>query len=139
MAKKVLWLHEQRCQISISHTCASQSTAIEIRVLMDSVLRVLHTSLLIVIIGQAALSQTLVFSLYKSMCEIEQAFSAGLTCLFLSFVLSADVRICSPPFMVLNSECGPDTVEQIEQHGLTFPFSKSHNSHLSFSETGSTV
>lgn len=24
-----------------------------------------------------------------------------------------DVRICSPPFMVLNSECGPDTPEQI--------------------------
>ncbi len=38
--------------------------------------------------------------------------------------LSADVRICSPPFMVLNSECGPDTLEQIKQHGLTFPFSK---------------
>uniref|UniRef100_A0A8B9LVY2 Inositol-tetrakisphosphate 1-kinase n=1 Tax=Astyanax mexicanus TaxID=7994 RepID=A0A8B9LVY2_ASTMX len=33
-----------------------------------------------------------------------------------------DERICSPPFMVLNSECGPDTLEQIEQHGLTFPF-----------------
>ncbi|XP_016129845.1 inositol-tetrakisphosphate 1-kinase-like [Sinocyclocheilus grahami] len=33
-----------------------------------------------------------------------------------------DVRICSPPFMVLNSECGPDTLEQIKQHGLTFPF-----------------
>uniref|UniRef100_A0A3B4CJE1 Inositol-tetrakisphosphate 1-kinase n=1 Tax=Pygocentrus nattereri TaxID=42514 RepID=A0A3B4CJE1_PYGNA len=36
-----------------------------------------------------------------------------------------DERICSPPFMVLNSECGPDTLEQIKQHGLTFPFSKS--------------
>ncbi|KAK3562713.1 hypothetical protein QTP86_005672 [Hemibagrus guttatus] len=33
-----------------------------------------------------------------------------------------DERICSPPFMVLNSECGPDTLEQIKQHGLTFPF-----------------
>lgn len=33
-----------------------------------------------------------------------------------------DKRICSPPFMVLNTECGPDTVEQIEKHGLTFPF-----------------
>uniref|UniRef100_A0AAY5EPL3 Inositol-tetrakisphosphate 1-kinase n=1 Tax=Electrophorus electricus TaxID=8005 RepID=A0AAY5EPL3_ELEEL len=33
-----------------------------------------------------------------------------------------DERICSPPFMVLNSECGPDTLEQIAQHGLTFPF-----------------
>ncbi|XP_036399003.1 inositol-tetrakisphosphate 1-kinase-like [Megalops cyprinoides] len=33
-----------------------------------------------------------------------------------------DDRICSPPFMVLNSECGPDTLEQIEKHGLTFPF-----------------
>ncbi|KAI2654592.1 Inositol-tetrakisphosphate 1-kinase [Labeo rohita] len=46
----------------------------------------------------------------------------GLTCLFLSVILSADERICSPPFMVLNSECGPDTLEQIKQHGLTFPF-----------------
>uniref|UniRef100_A0A8C1XYA7 Inositol-tetrakisphosphate 1-kinase b n=1 Tax=Cyprinus carpio TaxID=7962 RepID=A0A8C1XYA7_CYPCA len=27
-----------------------------------------------------------------------------------------DVRICSPPFMVLNSECGPDTLEQIKHH-----------------------
>ncbi|KAG5857673.1 hypothetical protein ANANG_G00021900 [Anguilla anguilla] len=33
-----------------------------------------------------------------------------------------DDRICSPPFLVLNSECGPDTLEQIEEHGLTFPF-----------------
>uniref|UniRef100_A0A4W5RRX8 Inositol-tetrakisphosphate 1-kinase n=1 Tax=Hucho hucho TaxID=62062 RepID=A0A4W5RRX8_9TELE len=33
-----------------------------------------------------------------------------------------DERICSPPFMVLNTECGPDTLEQIEKHGLTFPF-----------------
>ncbi|KAJ8290365.1 hypothetical protein GJAV_G00011920 [Gymnothorax javanicus] len=33
-----------------------------------------------------------------------------------------DERIRSPPFMVLNSECGPDTLEQIEKHGLSFPF-----------------
>lgn len=33
-----------------------------------------------------------------------------------------DERICSPPFMVLNTECGPDTLEQIKKHGLTFPF-----------------
>ncbi|XP_045579454.1 inositol-tetrakisphosphate 1-kinase [Salmo salar] len=33
-----------------------------------------------------------------------------------------DKRICSPPFMVLNTECGPDTLDQIEKHGLTFPF-----------------
>ncbi|XP_056151627.1 inositol-tetrakisphosphate 1-kinase [Lampris incognitus] len=33
-----------------------------------------------------------------------------------------DERICSPPFMVLNTECGPDTLEQIRKHGLTFPF-----------------
>ncbi|KPP78565.1 inositol-tetrakisphosphate 1-kinase-like [Scleropages formosus] len=33
-----------------------------------------------------------------------------------------DERICSPPFMVLNSECGPDTLEQIRKHKLTFPF-----------------
>lgn len=38
---------------------------------------------------------------------------------------SLDERICSPPFMVLNTECGPDTLEKIEKHGLTFPFSKS--------------
>ncbi|KAG9344868.1 hypothetical protein JZ751_010559 [Albula glossodonta] len=36
--------------------------------------------------------------------------------------LSADDRICSPPFMVLNSEYGPDTLRQIEKHGITFPF-----------------
>uniref|UniRef100_A0A3B3RT57 Inositol-tetrakisphosphate 1-kinase a n=1 Tax=Paramormyrops kingsleyae TaxID=1676925 RepID=A0A3B3RT57_9TELE len=35
-----------------------------------------------------------------------------------------DDRICSPPFLVLNSECGPDTLEQIREHKLTFPFSK---------------
>ncbi|CAL8286770.1 unnamed protein product [Lota lota] len=33
-----------------------------------------------------------------------------------------DERICSPPFMVLNQECGPDTLEQIGKHGITFPF-----------------
>ncbi|KAL4656379.1 inositol-tetrakisphosphate 1-kinase [Arapaima gigas] len=33
-----------------------------------------------------------------------------------------DDRICSPPFMVLNSECGPETLEQIRKHKLTFPF-----------------
>uniref|UniRef100_A0A8C5E234 Inositol-tetrakisphosphate 1-kinase n=1 Tax=Gouania willdenowi TaxID=441366 RepID=A0A8C5E234_GOUWI len=35
-----------------------------------------------------------------------------------------DERICSPPFMVLNSECSPDVLEQIKRQGLTFPFSK---------------
>ncbi|XP_069392626.1 inositol-tetrakisphosphate 1-kinase [Paralichthys olivaceus] len=33
-----------------------------------------------------------------------------------------DKRICSPPFMVLNSECSPDVLEQIRRQGLTFPF-----------------
>ncbi|XP_010877158.1 inositol-tetrakisphosphate 1-kinase [Esox lucius] len=33
-----------------------------------------------------------------------------------------DERICSPPFLVLNTEFGPDTLEQIQKHGLTFPF-----------------
>ncbi|CAK6957002.1 inositol-tetrakisphosphate 1-kinase [Scomber scombrus] len=33
-----------------------------------------------------------------------------------------DERICSPPFMVLNTECNPDVLEQIKKHGLTFPF-----------------
>lgn len=33
-----------------------------------------------------------------------------------------DERICSPPFMVLNSECGPDVLEHIRNQGLTFPF-----------------
>uniref|UniRef100_A0A1A8H7Q9 Inositol-tetrakisphosphate 1-kinase n=2 Tax=Nothobranchius korthausae TaxID=1143690 RepID=A0A1A8H7Q9_9TELE len=33
-----------------------------------------------------------------------------------------DERICSPPFMVLNTECSPDVLEQIKQQGLTFPF-----------------
>ncbi|XP_070776609.1 inositol-tetrakisphosphate 1-kinase [Enoplosus armatus] len=33
-----------------------------------------------------------------------------------------DDRICSPPFMVLNTECSPDVLEQIKRQGLTFPF-----------------
>ncbi|XP_075963859.1 inositol-tetrakisphosphate 1-kinase-like [Anarhichas minor] len=33
-----------------------------------------------------------------------------------------DVRICSPPFMVLNTECSPDVLEHIKRQGLTFPF-----------------
>ncbi|KAM4541922.1 inositol-tetrakisphosphate 1-kinase-like [Odontesthes bonariensis] len=33
-----------------------------------------------------------------------------------------DERICSPPFMVLNTECSPDVLEQIKRQGLTFPF-----------------
>ncbi|KAG7510875.1 inositol-tetrakisphosphate 1-kinase [Solea senegalensis] len=33
-----------------------------------------------------------------------------------------DNRICSPPFMVLNTECSPDVLEQIRRQGLTFPF-----------------
>ncbi|KAJ8356300.1 hypothetical protein SKAU_G00190940 [Synaphobranchus kaupii] len=32
-----------------------------------------------------------------------------------------DDRICSPPFMVLNGEHGPETMRQIEKHGITFP------------------
>ncbi|XP_062857509.1 inositol-tetrakisphosphate 1-kinase [Trichomycterus rosablanca] len=32
-----------------------------------------------------------------------------------------DERICSPPFMVLHSECGPETLEQLHQGGITFP------------------
>nr|XP_023657993.1 inositol-tetrakisphosphate 1-kinase [Paramormyrops kingsleyae] len=50
-----------------------------------------------------------------------------------------DDRICSPPFLVLNSECGPDTLEQIREHKLTFPFSKAppppfHSMAIIFSE-----
>ncbi|KAI1897946.1 hypothetical protein AGOR_G00088530 [Albula goreensis] len=54
-----------------------------------------------------------------------------------------DDRICSPPFMVLNSEYGPDTLRQIEKHGITFPFicktrvahgTNSHEMALIFSE-----
>ncbi|XP_041942057.1 inositol-tetrakisphosphate 1-kinase [Alosa sapidissima] len=33
-----------------------------------------------------------------------------------------DERICSPPFMLLDEPCGPDTQEQMKQHGLTYPF-----------------
>lgn len=33
-----------------------------------------------------------------------------------------DERLCSPPFMVLNTECSPDVLEQIKRQGLTFPF-----------------
>lgn len=33
-----------------------------------------------------------------------------------------DDRICSPPFMVLNTECSPDVLELIKRQGLTFPF-----------------
>ncbi|KAG8013382.1 Inositol-tetrakisphosphate 1-kinase [Nibea albiflora] len=33
-----------------------------------------------------------------------------------------DERICSPPFMVLNTDCSPDMLEQIQRQGLTFPF-----------------
>lgn len=33
-----------------------------------------------------------------------------------------DDRIRSPPFMVLNTECSPDVLEQIKRQGLTFPF-----------------
>ncbi|XP_037341579.2 inositol-tetrakisphosphate 1-kinase [Pungitius pungitius] len=33
-----------------------------------------------------------------------------------------DERICSPPFMVLNTECSPDVLEHIKRQGLTFPF-----------------
>lgn len=43
---------------------------------------------------------------------------------FLSFFL-LDERICSPPFMVLDTDCGSDVLEQIKRQGLTFPFSKS--------------
>ncbi|KAG5846897.1 hypothetical protein ANANG_G00119850 [Anguilla anguilla] len=54
-----------------------------------------------------------------------------------------DNRICSPPFMVLNSEYGPDTMKQIEKHGITLPFicktrvahgTNSHEMALIFSE-----
>ncbi|XP_041122165.1 inositol-tetrakisphosphate 1-kinase-like [Polyodon spathula] len=56
-----------------------------------------------------------------------------------------DGRICSPPFMVLTSECGPDTLEQIEKHRLTFPFicktrvahgTNSHEMAIIFNEEG---
>uniref|UniRef100_A0A3Q2QIY0 Inositol-tetrakisphosphate 1-kinase n=1 Tax=Fundulus heteroclitus TaxID=8078 RepID=A0A3Q2QIY0_FUNHE len=38
------------------------------------------------------------------------------------FFFLLDERICSPPFMVLNTECNPDVLEQIKLQGLTFPF-----------------
>lgn len=33
-----------------------------------------------------------------------------------------DERICSPPFMVLDTDCSSDVLEQIKRQGLTFPF-----------------
>ncbi|KAG7461220.1 hypothetical protein MATL_G00207760 [Megalops atlanticus] len=54
-----------------------------------------------------------------------------------------DDRICSPPFMVLTNEYGPDTLGQLEKHGITFPFicktrvahgTSSHEMALIFSE-----
>uniref|UniRef100_A0A3Q2P750 inositol-1,3,4-trisphosphate 5/6-kinase n=1 Tax=Fundulus heteroclitus TaxID=8078 RepID=A0A3Q2P750_FUNHE len=36
--------------------------------------------------------------------------------------MEGKTRICSPPFMVLNTECNPDVLEQIKLQGLTFPF-----------------
>ncbi|KAJ8269913.1 hypothetical protein GJAV_G00108170 [Gymnothorax javanicus] len=54
-----------------------------------------------------------------------------------------DDRICSPPFTVLNGEYGPDTMSQIEKHGISFPFvcktrvahgTDSHEMALIFSE-----
>lgn len=54
--------------------------------------------------------------------------------LFLLYLLLLDERICSPPFMVLNTECTPDVLEQIRRQGLAFPFSKfaflDHFSHI---------
>lgn len=40
--------------------------------------------------------------------------------------LSADDRICSPPFMELTSLSGDDTMRLLEQNGLAFPFSAYH-------------
>lgn len=37
--------------------------------------------------------------------------------------LSADDRICSPPFMELTTLSGDDTMRLLEQNGLAFPFS----------------
>ncbi|KAJ8009249.1 hypothetical protein DPEC_G00086930 [Dallia pectoralis] len=51
-----------------------------------------------------------------------------------------DERICSPPFMVLRSECGTDQLKHIQKHGITFPFicktpnSNSHEMAIIFSE-----
>ncbi|KAL2082009.1 hypothetical protein ACEWY4_021827 [Coilia grayii] len=36
--------------------------------------------------------------------------------------LLQDDRICSPPFVVLHSECGRETLGQLQQRGITFPF-----------------
>ncbi|XP_068195656.1 inositol-tetrakisphosphate 1-kinase [Antennarius striatus] len=36
--------------------------------------------------------------------------------------LMQDHRLCSPPFMVLNTDCNPDVLDQIKRQGLTFPF-----------------
>ncbi|XP_063079574.1 inositol-tetrakisphosphate 1-kinase [Engraulis encrasicolus] len=36
--------------------------------------------------------------------------------------LVQDDRICSPPFVVLRSECGRETLGQLQQRGITFPF-----------------
>ena len=35
-----------------------------------------------------------------------------------------DDRLRSPPFMVLTSECGADTLQLLQKHDITFPFSK---------------
>lgn len=64
-------------------------------------------------------------SLILRWCFPSDSLTHLLSFLSLSILLSPDKRICSPPFMVLNTECGPDTLEKIEKHGLTFPFSKS--------------
>lgn len=36
--------------------------------------------------------------------------------------VSVDDRICSPPFMVLKSECGSETLKLLQKQGITFPF-----------------
>ncbi|XP_072541037.1 inositol-tetrakisphosphate 1-kinase [Salminus brasiliensis] len=48
------------------------------------------------------------FKSYKLIHKIEESMKDG--------------RICSPSFMVLNSECGPDMLEQLHKNGITFPF-----------------
>uniref|UniRef100_UPI00398F2B49 inositol-tetrakisphosphate 1-kinase isoform X1 n=2 Tax=Pristiophorus japonicus TaxID=55135 RepID=UPI00398F2B49 len=56
-----------------------------------------------------------------------------------------DERVCSPPFMELGSQCGEDTMAEIEKHKLTFPFicktrvahgTNSHEMAIIFSEDG---
>ncbi|XP_067848038.1 inositol-tetrakisphosphate 1-kinase [Heptranchias perlo] len=56
-----------------------------------------------------------------------------------------DERVCSPPFMELSSQCGEDTMAEIEKHKLTFPFicktrvahgTNSHEMAIIFSEGG---